>query len=450
MRTMLTQRRDATSTRNPRARAHCRQGAVALAAVIPRDEHPGSDGLVIDLVHPSLYCFVSDRSFRVPELMEGLVTMPPLPRRFQWLPAIFRVSEEDGSARAVSPIHNLDGGRHPALVAAVERAFAACVPALEDVLLELRRKGPMALMRSSTRGVDVNIYRMFETVEEFAERQGLEEGTADSDGEEFDEDAIIDRWTDEKELKRPPRLLPFEPPAEPPAAVRTRLAGRDLRVIVKLANIELTPERPAYPGGTWHVEGEPQEAIVATAIVYYDMDNVTESLLGFRRPVDAMDIEYEQDDWASVDAAYGLDWHATDDRAATVVEELGSAVAQPGRIICFPNTLQHRVAPFRLTDPTRAGHRKILAFFLVDPAVPIVSTRELPAQRSEDLAALLTQLPRFANVPEAVVAHIVDLVPSAFSRKDAEAYRAELMDARRSANASLVEDFESDFSLCEH
>lgn len=33
-------------------------------------------------------------------------------------------------------------------------------------------------------------------------------------------------------------------------------ASRGLQVIVKLANIELTPEKPTYEGGTWHVEGQ--------------------------------------------------------------------------------------------------------------------------------------------------------------------------------------------------
>ena len=33
-------------------------------------------------------------------------------------------------------------------------------------------------------------------------------------------------------------------------------ARRGLQVIVKLANIELTPEKPMYEGGTWHIEGQ--------------------------------------------------------------------------------------------------------------------------------------------------------------------------------------------------
>jgi Protein of unknown function (DUF4246) len=33
-------------------------------------------------------------------------------------------------------------------------------------------------------------------------------------------------------------------------------ARRGLQIIVKLANIELTPEKPKYEGGTWHIEGQ--------------------------------------------------------------------------------------------------------------------------------------------------------------------------------------------------
>ena len=32
--------------------------------------------------------------------------------------------------------------------------------------------------------------------------------------------------------------------------------GRPLQIIVKLANIELTPDKPSYDGGSWHVEGK--------------------------------------------------------------------------------------------------------------------------------------------------------------------------------------------------
>ncbi len=62
-------------------------------------------------------------------------------------------------------------------------------------------------------------------------------------------------------------------------------------------------------------------------------------------------------------------------------QTLGSASTPAGRCLAFPNVLQHRVSPFRLADPARPGHRKILAFFLVDPSETIVSTSDVPPQQ---------------------------------------------------------------------
>ena len=64
-----------------------------------------------------------------------------------------------------------------------------------------------------------------------------------------------------------------------------------LQVIVKLANIELTPEKPTYDGGSWHVEGQLNERICATALYYYDCQNIADSYLAFRHRTD--DEEFE-------------------------------------------------------------------------------------------------------------------------------------------------------------
>ncbi|KAF9335664.1 hypothetical protein BGZ91_010407 [Linnemannia elongata] len=76
----------------------------------------------------------------------------------------------------------------------------------------------------------------------------------------------------------PPTFPEFTSPLET-LNYNLRAAGgkRPLQVIVKLANIELTPDNPKYEGGTWHVEGMANENIVATGIYYYYTDNITES-----------------------------------------------------------------------------------------------------------------------------------------------------------------------------
>jgi len=63
------------------------------------------------------------------------------------------------------------------------------------------------------------------------------------------------------------------------------------------------------------------------------------------------------------------------------IENLGSVACTEGRLLTFPNLLQHRVEPFSLADPTKPGHRKILALFLVDPNIRIISTANVPPQQ---------------------------------------------------------------------
>ena len=55
----------------------------------------------------------------------------------------------------------------------------------------------------------------------------------------------------------PPPVAEFEDPEETTLFdLRREFAERGLQVIVKLANIHLTPEKPEYRGGMWHVEGQ--------------------------------------------------------------------------------------------------------------------------------------------------------------------------------------------------
>ena len=48
--------------------------------------------------------------------------------------------------------------------------------------------------------------------------------------------------------------LPIKP--DPTIDLKEEYAKSGLQVIVKLANIHLTPENPSYEGGSWHVEGQ--------------------------------------------------------------------------------------------------------------------------------------------------------------------------------------------------
>nr|WP_103760090.1 DUF4246 family protein [Streptomyces sp. SM10] len=95
-------------------------------------------------------------------------------------------------------------------------------------------------------------------------------------------------------------------------------------------------------------------------------------------------VRYEQNDDNGVREVYGLE----DEDALN--QTLGSASTPAGRCLAFPNILQHRVGPIRLTDATRPGHRKILAFFLVDPSERIASTSDVPPQQPWSATSTMT------------------------------------------------------------
>lgn len=63
------------------------------------------------------------------------------------------------------------------------------------------------------------------------------------------------------------------------------------------------------------------------------------------------------------------------------VQTLGSVKTPNGRLLAFPNVMQHRTEAFALLDPTRPGASRFLKIHLVDPHYRICSTRNVPPQR---------------------------------------------------------------------
>ncbi|OTA98836.1 hypothetical protein M426DRAFT_17054 [Hypoxylon sp. CI-4A] len=188
-----------------------------------------------------------------------------------------------------------------------------------------------------------------------------------------------------------------------------------LQVIFKLVNIHLTPEKPKYDGGVLRTEGALNERIVAIALYYYDMDNITESRVAFAHEMSRLmffDIagQTEQSDLTR--------WLGTQDESDEEFEgdeELsydkpGSVVARTGRMVAFPNAFHYQEKPFRLQDPTRPGHQKVLAMFLVDPSVRILSTSVVPPQRKDWWAREVRKIVPFSKIPQEIFDIIIDFV----------------------------------------
>jgi len=64
-------------------------------------------------------------------------------------------------------------------------------------------------------------------------------------------------------------------------------------------------------------------------------------------------------------------------------QHLGAVAARQGRLVAFPNALEHRIEPFRLVDATKPGRLRWLTLCLVDPHYRVCSTRNVPPQRHD-------------------------------------------------------------------
>ena len=132
-------------------------------------------------------------------------------KRFQWLPSDFSV-DGDGKVTLASPyINNIHPTRHKELYSVIPGILQHSLPMFERVLSDLLQ--PLLPARITASGG----YGF--------EREETVECTRKYDGN-------LEVMNDQISLR-----------------------GRTLQVIVRLANVVLTPERPEYPGGKWHVEG---------------------------------------------------------------------------------------------------------------------------------------------------------------------------------------------------
>lgn len=192
----------------------------ALAANEPVDLHPGTKDVVRDLVHPSLYPLIidpentpkrgngHDRWFRKYE-----------ESRFQWLPTEVSISES-GAAKFTSPINNLDSGKYPELVNALEQTFTALLPGFESVF------------------------------------QYIEAAVMDPDAELYD--------------------------GHDGYEVPDRRSFKKLQAVVKIADYSFAPG--ASFSGVWHYEGMAHENIVMTGLFYPHTDEkLTGGGLEFKR-----------------------------------------------------------------------------------------------------------------------------------------------------------------------
>ncbi|KAJ5498470.1 hypothetical protein N7453_007521 [Penicillium expansum] len=429
-----------------------------------KDYHPGSDNKVINLVDPSLFPVIygqtrvlANRTIGTNDCIRsvGQGDLVPLPSRencclpiehnefqahnremeipvfnekSQWLPSDVELTHNSGCT-IVSYINNVHPVGHKRLYDVVEKIIACTIPLWDQSLTEFYS------YRINYR--EVNFERHTESRPTSPERDDEEEIDTEDEAEEWFLEPIW-QWDNTR-----PILLPE--PGE--VNLRNQFSGTKLQVIVKLANIELTSNNPDYEGDSWHLEGQLNERICATAIYYYESENIIESTQAFRQHgMDSMiNIGYQHGHHQFLQAVYGFGDDVRGNGSTNVTQDLGGVVCQDGRLLTFPNTVQHRVSPFSLADRSKPGHRKILVLFLVDPHRRVISSANVPPQREDwggDRQRAVNQV--LSRLPLELQYIVESYIDPLMTMDKAKAHRVELMKEHELKSERLNQKFETD------
>ncbi|KAJ4022272.1 hypothetical protein NW752_000525 [Fusarium irregulare] len=467
--------------------------AVAPLEDVPEDQkdwHPGSDGKVLDIVHPSLWplCYgqsriLPNKRINVEEALAHCgkgVVVPEDPKfdakafdmgeeefdkflpnsffskRFQWLPCDVDLAGEH--PRIDSYINNAHPIKHAALYPVVEKFIEKSLPAW-DVIYRWHRD--FQLLRIVTRNVERQC-RVPDICSRFvgctSRSRPLEEGepprpdprkvAKNSDCLERDREWFERTHPEGRPEPNYPGQLRITPDDVKTSGWFNNASH--IQVIVKLANIHLTPEKPTYDGGSWHIEGQLNEHICATALYYYDCENITESRLDFRTSSNKedlmMELRYEQSDYDGIEDVFAID------ARGDTIQNIGSVSTRQDRMLFFPNVYQHHVSPFELADKSRPGHRKILALFLVDPLIPVISTANVPPQQRHWFEqSLLEGNNQVGKLPPEITHMVVENMDFPIGLDEAKEIRAELMAERTGQQEMVTNNMRSqDWNFCEH
>ncbi|KAI8719939.1 hypothetical protein NCS52_00776200 [Fusarium sp. LHS14.1] len=396
------------------------------------DWHPGTESRVQDLVHPSLYPLVYGRTPVIQNEAVGVedaiswagkgdvilqTTETPSTvdiRRsidysvggskveptfwsldYQWLPSNVAF-QSDGSVKFTSYINNLHPLEHQDIYKTIEKLVERALCAWDFCLAQHSSGMSSGLGRTKprfprpTNPCDSNVHNWNPSKPDGMVNV-ISKGTLSHDNY-FDyidySDPRIIKWAETREAVQPSppdfSAWPYGAARIPPLRERFRDSG--LQIIVKMASIELTPDKnPSFPLGGWHVEGQMNEHIIGTALYYLDSENITPSSLQFRMQTSPYQDEYQtavdQNSFSWMEQVFGVFLGPMSGGAC--LQNYGRVETREGRLLAFPNVFHHRVTPFELADKTKPGHRRFIALWLVDPFTRVINTANVPPQQEE-------------------------------------------------------------------
>ncbi|KAJ5092800.1 Protein of unknown function DUF4246 [Penicillium angulare] len=394
-----------------------------------KDYEPGSDDKVVNLVDPSLFPVIYGRTRVLPDELVGLenvfsrvgegIVLPVtqenekfsriatinaeiaetseghmntdgkliLSTEFQWLPFDVKITHSSG-CQILSYINNIHPIKHQALYKILEEIVGNTIPLWEQSLL----------LPPTEQRIDYDKVE-YDEQPNAAPNPDLNDRSGES------------QTAQPIRAPEPGDFLPREPSFyfEDHVILRDKFRHGNLQVVLKLFNIELTPDKPDYEGGAWNFDGQlvsflilkadtgcfysiadfnKNERICSSAMYFYDNENITEGTVAFRSrgKIDIINyhVENERPQYDFLQKIFGFGPEVRGyGPCQQVTQELGGVICKEGKLIAFPPTVQHRLSPFSLVDKSKPGHCKVLVLSLVDPHRRIISSANVPPQRED-------------------------------------------------------------------
>jgi predicted DNA-binding WGR domain protein len=181
--------------------------------------------------------------------------------------------------------------------------------------------------------------------------------------------------------------------------------GQTLQIITKIVEISLGSNQTL--DGAWHVEGMSHENIVATATCTLNQDSAFQTSLYFKRTYSA--VEAGQ----IVDSTCQNPCQNMKNLLNNILIPLGKVNIKTNSLVVFPNSHIHKVD--MKNNSTKKQTRTIVVFWLINPNIKIISTKDIKQQ--------------------------------SYVIKDAHKHRLKLMEERTFYKQSFNQ---RDLNLCEH
>ncbi|KAL8662433.1 MAG: hypothetical protein Q9202_004754 [Teloschistes flavicans] len=346
-------------------------------------------------------------------------------RRYQWLP--FDVTFQDdgrGRSRIDGYINNVHPIRHSTLYGQIEILIDQLLPLFNRTLIDLKAPG--------YQNQRIHLVR-------------------------FGRHPFIKR---EPPAFRPPEQRSYEEWLDREGRYKSSIFvdlkrefwNCGVQMVLQIREINLTPDHPKYDGEEWHVQGQTNERICATASYIYSTSNVSSSsnappTLSFRRkifPEEAIAAKGEITTPPFLPQIYGAK------HGDPIIQKLGSVILQDNRVVVWPNVFQTKLDPFELDDQSRQGHLRMLTLHLIDPNRRIMSTAMVPCQRRDWWAeAVRCCWPKLYRLPLEIFARVIELMDDEdaypISMKEGERMREEFVEERemfRRKHTEAMEGYE--------